>query len=190
MIAGYSHPEAILKANFDAAAATSFLDFVEANGLHSFYWRLDSFHRHAFKGNDHSLPGLKADVQGMALVVEHVAAALGACRSQLDDKFKELWAGNRAVTKLLKDNRFMKIGDGRSIRLEWHAERQAGGPNERVAADLAIAYAIRGGAHRAIACDDPLELERMMLILIRAAVSTFLEVRRPSPDTGRETAAE
>lgn len=115
----------------------------------------------------------------MALVVEHTAAALGARRSQLDDKFKELWATNRPVMKLLKDNRFMKIGDGRLNDLDWHEERQAGGSHERVAADLAIAYAIRGGAHRAIAGDDPLNLERMMLILIRAAVSTFVEVKPP-----------
>ena len=109
----------------------------------------------------------------MAVVLEHIASALGATRPQLRDKFKELWISNAAVTKGLKDNAVMKVGNGTAIDLDWFEARQALGAVEQTCADLAISYAIRGGAHRVIAEENPMKLERMMLILLRAAVKTF-----------------
>jgi hypothetical protein len=168
-----SRPDALVQAPFTGELIDRFLDFIEENNLHSLYWRMESIHRHAFEGNDHSLEGLKADVQGMAVVLEHIALALGATKQQLRDKFKELWASDTAVMKGLKNNNQMKVGNGTGIDMAWHEARQGQGRVREICADLAISYAIRGGAHRVIDEDNPLTLERMSLILLRAAVSTF-----------------
>lgn len=177
VLVSYRSPGALLKADFTDALVDRFLDFIEEQNLHGFYWRLESFHRHSFKGNDYSLEGLKGDVQGMAVVIEHIASALGARKEQLRDKFKELWANDPAVLKLLKNNAVMKVGNSRDIDLAWFEERVALGLPEETAADLAITYAIRGGAHRVIEEVDPLKLERMMLIMLRAALKTFAAAR-------------
>lgn len=173
ILASMGRPDGIVKASFSTDLVERFLDFVEANNLHSLYWHLESINRHAFKGNDYSLEGLKADVQGMALVVEHIASALGATRQQLRDKFKELWASDKAVLAGLKDNKLMKVGNGAGIDMAWHAAQQGQGRIREICADLAISYAIRGGAHRMIKENNPLALERMSLILLRAAMRTF-----------------
>jgi hypothetical protein len=187
VLTSYSRDSAQLHADFDDALVDRFLDFIEANGLHGFYWRFESFNRHSFKGNDHSIEGLKGDVQGMALVIEHIASALGAKCQQLNAKFKELWLGDTAVAKLLKNNAVTKVGNGKGIDLDWFEARNALGGPEQIAADLAIAYAIRGGAHRVIEEADPLKLERMMLILLRAAVRTFA-VAAPAPSASTSSA--
>jgi hypothetical protein len=124
----------------------------------------------------------------MAVIIEHIASALGAKKEQLRDKFKELWKADPAVLKLLKDNAAMKVGDGKGIDLDWFDARNLLDVPEQTAADLAIAYAIRGGAHRTIDENNPLKLERMMLILLRAAVRTFGAVD-PVPPTMPATTA-
>jgi len=118
VLQSYNGERSHLKANFSDDLIERFLDFIEALGLHGFYWRLESFNRHAFKGNEYSLEGLKGDLQGMALIVEHLVSALGAQRTQLNQKFKQLWANDAAVLKLLNDNAVMKIGNGKTIDLE------------------------------------------------------------------------
>jgi hypothetical protein len=173
ILVSYRSSTALLQADFSDGLVDRFLTFIEAHELHGFHWRLESFNRHSFKGNDYSLEGLKGDVQGMAVVLEHIATALGAKKEQLRDKFKELWAGDQDVLKLLKTNAVMKVGNGKDIDLDWFETRNILGPPEQTAADLAITYAIRGGAHRVIAETNPLKLERMMLIMLRAAVKTF-----------------
>jgi len=173
ILVSMSRPDTRVQAPFTGELIDRFLDFIEANNLHSLYWLMESIHRHAFEGNDHSLEGLKADVQGMAVALEHIALALGATRQQLRDKFKELWAGDAAVLKGLKDNNLMKVGNGTGIDMAWYDAKQGQGRVREICADLAISYAIRGGAHRIIDEDNPLSLERMSLILLRAAVRTF-----------------
>ena len=180
ILTGFRSEGASLKAEFSDGLVDRFLSHIEANGLQGFYWRLESFHRHAFKGNDHSLEGLKGDVQGMGVVIEHIASSLGSSRQQLRDKFKELWSDEPEVLRLLKSNKVMKIGQGQGIDLEWFDERNAQGGEIATAADLAIIYAIRGGAHRVLAETNPLKLERMMLIMMRGIVKTFdAATRRP-----------
>ena len=173
ILVSMSRPDAKVQAPLTGELIDRFLDFIEVNDLHSLYWRMESIHRHAFEGNDHSLEGLKADVQGMGVVLEHIALALGATKQQLRDKFKELWAADAAVLKGLKDNNVMKVGNGTGIDMAWHDAQQGKGAAREICADLAISYAIRGGAHRVIDEDNPLALERMSLILLRAAVRTF-----------------
>lgn len=173
VLVSMGQPDARVRAAVTPALVGRFLDFVEANDLHSLYWRMDALHRHSFEGNDHSLEGLKAEVQGLAVVVEHLASALGATKPQLRDKFKELWASDATVLKGLKDNAVMKVGNGTGIDMAWHEAQHDAGGARPVCADLAIAYAIRGGAHRIIDEDNPLVLEKMSLVLLRAALLTF-----------------
>src|SRR3546814_8132655 len=59
----------------------------------------------------------------MGVVLEHIASALGATRQQLNEKFKELWASDSAVLKLLKSNVVMKVGQGKTIDLDWFEAR-------------------------------------------------------------------
>jgi hypothetical protein len=47
-----------------------------------------------------------------------------------------------------------------------------------IAADLVMAHGIRGGIHTILPEDDQFELEALFLTLMRAAVLTFVEVRR------------
>jgi len=173
ILTSYRRDSSVLCADFSDELVDRFLDHVEAHELQGFYWRLESFNRHAFKGNNRSLEGLKGDVQGIAVVIEHIVSSLGSDRTQLRDKFKELWASNPSILKLLKSNKVMKVGQGKDIDLGWFEERDAQGGDIATAADLAILYAIRGGAHRVIAETDPLKLERMMLIMLRGIVKTF-----------------
>lgn len=173
VLESYNGERSRLQAEFSGDLIERFLDFIDAQGLHGFYWRFESFNRHAFKGNEYSIEALKGDVQGMALVVEHLASALGAKRTQLNQKFKELWISDPPVLKLLNDNAVMKIGNGKTIDLDWFEARNGLSLPEQTAADLAITYSIRGGAHRVIEETNPMKLERMMLILLRAAVKTF-----------------
>lgn len=179
MLAGFNHPTAILRANFSEELIERFLDFIEQNALHSLYWRLESSSRHSFEGNNRSLEGQKSDVQGLGVVVEHIAAALGATQGQLNGKFKHLWKGDNAVARKLKDPIASKTPHRNDIDLAWWETRCALGADDETAADLTIAYAIRGGAHRVIQEDDPIKLERMLLILLRAAVRTFDVATRP-----------
>lgn len=173
ILASYNGQRSRLQADFPDDLIERFLEFIDAQSLHGFYWRLESFTRHAFKGNEYSTEALKGDVQGMALVVEHIATALGAAPDHLMKKFKLLWAGDSPVKKLLKDPKAIKVGDGKTIDLEWFEACNILSLPEQTAADLAITYAIRGGAHRVIEETNPMKLERMMLILLRAAVKTF-----------------
>ena len=173
LLLGYRRPTAVLQATFSEELVDRFLDFIERRELHGFYWRLESARRHSFKGNDYALEGLKGDVQGMSVVLEHIASELGARRQQLYDKFKVLWAGDPAVLRLLKNNLVKKAGQGMTIDLDWFEAWNKRSLPEQTAADLSICYAIRGGAHRTIEESNPLRLELMILIMLRAAVKTF-----------------
>lgn len=187
VLVGFRREKSLLKAEFSDELVDKFLDFIETNNLHGFYWRLESFHRHAFKGNDFSREGLKGDVQGMGVVLEHIVSTLGGSRTQLNEKFKELWANDPDVIKLLKNNEVMKIGQGKTIDLDWFEARNSLSLPEQTAADLAICYAIRGGAHRVIEESNPLKLEHMMLIMLRAAVKTFDAVMKAKASKGNDT---
>lgn len=169
----YNRSDSILRASFDEKLVDAFLDFIDSQGLQGFYWRLESFNHHAFRGNEHSVEGLKGDVQGMAVVLEHIAGALGAKRPQLYDKFKELVAGHLTILKRLKSDEVARNARAGTIDLGWFDGQQGKGEVNEICADLAISYAIRGGAHRIIQEDDSLKLERMMLILLRTSLRIF-----------------
>lgn len=163
----------------------AFVEFLAENGLEAFFWRLKSFEDHALRGNEFALEGMRSDIQGMALAVEHVAAMLGAKEEQLDSKFKELWQ-DADVLGVLKRNDVAQLGRQKRLLEDWPTLKakidalrtEKGG---KIAADLVMAYRIRGGVHVTLPEDDQLELEALFVGLMRAAFHTFIEVQGSTP---------
>jgi hypothetical protein len=163
---------------------SGFVDFIEREGLESFFWRLQSFERHCFNGNSFALGGMHSDLQGMAVAVEHIAVALGGTRSQLHEKFKKLWTDEASVSELLKDNRWgqfarvtVKSDPWSLVKPEIERLRATSQFGE-IAADLIVASRIRLGAHNPVEEDDPFELEQLFLCLMRAAVTSYAHLSR------------
>jgi hypothetical protein len=164
----------------DDSSIDAFVDFLAQNGLEAFFWRLKSFEDHAFRGNEFALEGMKSDLQGMALAVEHVALALGATETQLYEKFKQLWCDPDVLTLLKRGDVSILARQARLLH-DWPAlkakiealRNEKGG---KVAADLVMAHRIRGGVHTMLPEDDQFELESLFVTLMRAAVLTFVEV--------------
>jgi hypothetical protein len=161
----------------------AFVEFLAQEGLEAFFWRLRSFEDHALRGNENALEGMRSDIQGMSVAVEHIAGALGASETQLYKKFKQLWRDpdvlailNRGtVSPLARQERLAR--DWPALKSKIEALRlEKGG---RIAADLVMAHRIRGGVHAMLPEDDHFELEAMFVSLMRAALYTFIEVRRP-----------
>ena len=91
----------------------SFVDFLGDNRLEAFFWRLRSFEAHAFALTDFALEGMKADLQGLAICVEHITSALGGSGDQLYGKFKSIWQ-DESVKAILKREMTSRA---------WHAKR-------------------------------------------------------------------
>jgi len=160
----------------------SFVDFLSTNGLEAFFWRLQSFEKHAFGSSEYAVEGMKADLQGLALCVEHMASALGATDVQLYDKFKRLWK-DPAVLSILKRGDVAPLARQARLSNDWPAlkakiDALRSEPGGGVAADLVLAHRIRGGVHHLLPEDDQFELEFQFVTLMRAAALTFAEVQR------------
>lgn len=171
-------------AGLTAADVDAFVKFLGDNGLEGFFWRLRSFEHHALHGNEFALEGMRSDLQGMAISVEHVATALGGTAQQLYEKFKQLWQ-DPDVLALLRRNDVARLARQASLRQEWPSLKaridelrgeKAGG----IVADLVMTHRIRGGVHDPLEEDDHFELEALFVTLMRAAVLTFAHVQRPS----------
>ncbi len=187
LIISFSRPDAILKAGFTREQANAFLDFVEGHDLYEFYWRWRSLNERAFSGDSRHLAGLKSDIQGMALSVEHLVHAMLVGnvqfpKTQLYEKFKQIWPVATPVGKLLKADEYRKISQLHSaIDLDWFNTKQGGPLPAQIASDLAICQAIRGNAHHQISEQNQLKLERMSLILLRGVMYAFLEAKSRWP---------
>jgi hypothetical protein len=163
----------------------AFVEFLASEGLEAFFWRLKSFEDHAFRGNEFALEGMRSDLQGMALAVEHVAVALGATETQLYEKFKQLWR-DPDVLSILKRGTVAPLARQERLAHDWPALKskidalrsEKGG---RIAADLVMAHRIRGGVHTILPEDDQFALEALLVALMRAAIHTFIEVRQGTP---------
>jgi len=179
ILMGFSRPGAILTADFEEDEINAFLDLVEERDLLDFYWRWKSLNERAFSGDLNHMAGLRSDLQGMALSVEHLVDVMleGIVKHpkrQLYDKFKQLWPRDTDVGKLLKSQEY----DGRAraermIDLAWHEEKQDGELAERMAGDLAICHAIRGSAHYSLSENNQLLVEKMSIILLRGVMEAF-----------------
>lgn len=188
LIGSFSRPDALLKADFSKEQANAFLDFVEDNDLFEFYWRWKSLNERAFSGDHRHLAGMKSDLQGMALSVEHIVHALlkpnvAHPKPQLFDKFKQIWPAATPVGKLLKSNEYRDISQKPlEIDLDWFNSKQNEPIEVQIASDLAICHAIRGNAHHQISEQNQLQLERMSLILLRGVMRAFVTVSDRWPD--------
>jgi hypothetical protein len=159
-----------------------FVDFLSSNGLEAFFWRLRSFEEHAFGGSEYAVSAMKADLQGLAICVEHLTAALGATDGQLYENFKTLWK-DPAVLSILRRNDVASLARQERLAADWPTLKtridalrgEAGGS---VAADLVLAHRIRGGVHHVLPEDDQFELEFQFVTVMRAAALTFAEVHR------------
>jgi len=151
-------------------------------------WR--SFNERAFSGDSRHLAGLKSDLQGMALSVEHLVQAMLVGnvqfpKTQLYEKLKQIWPVSTQVGKLLKTDEYRKISQLHSvIDLDWFNTKQGGSLPAQIASDLAICQAIRGNAHHQISEPNQLKLERMSLILLRGVMHAFLEAKSRWPIAG------
>jgi hypothetical protein len=178
------------------AEVTAFVDFLAQEGLEAFFWRLSSFENHALRGNEFAIEGMKSDIAGMAVSVEHIATALGATALQLNKKFKQLWR-DPTVLRLLKRDDVAALARKPSLLNDWAALKAAfdklrAEPGGKVAAELAMAYRVRGGVHQALPENDHFELESLFTGLMCAALLTFVEVNgkaTPSPLSSTSVAA-
>jgi hypothetical protein len=166
--------------SFAGSNIEAFLDLVEAQDLHTMYWRVKRMNEHAFSESQYALPGMRSEVQGLALVLEHITLALGADRrkTQLYEKLKQLWASDKEVLWLLKSASFTRVArsSDSTLDLQWWEAQQVLSEAHSTASDLAIAHAIRGTAHSGLGEENPFELEKMYLILLRSALATFAHI--------------
>lgn len=161
---------------------TAFVDFLAKEGQEAFFWRLRSFEEHALRGNEFAIEGMKSDVQGLSVVVEHIAAALGGTGTQLFQKFRQLWKDPQ-VLSLLDRKDVSDLRKQFTLPTNWAAQKAAfqalrAEPGGEIVADLVAAHRIRASVHEALPEDDHFELESFFVGLMRAALLTFLQVRR------------
>ena len=129
---------------------------------------------------------MRGDVQGMAVVVEHVMRALGGKEDQLYDIFKELWRTNSKVfSQLKKNDRLARQGHQQwQVHMrEINCLRQSNSAAERIVADLVLAHRLRGAVHTELPEDDQEVLEDHFFALMRAAARTFAHVRALTAQT-------
>jgi hypothetical protein len=133
------------------------------------------------------LAGLKSDLQGMALSVEHIVHALLEGNVQhhkptLYEKFKQIWPAETPVGNLLKSDEYRRVSQKQQVvELDWFNSKQNDPISVQIASDLAICSAIRGNAHHQVSEQSQLRLERMSLILLRGVMRAFVEANRRWP---------
>jgi hypothetical protein len=175
---------AVKASSVTQADIEAFVECLASEGLEAFFWRLRSFEDHALRGNEFAIEGMKSDIQGMAVVVEHTATALGSNKDQLYEQFKQLW-WKPDVLAILKRGDVSPLARQSRLADDWPAlkakiDTLRTEPGE-IAADLVMAHRIRGGVHTHLPEDDHLELEALFTGLMRAALLTFVEVRPRKP---------
>ena len=176
--ASLSTADSTLVSEADIAA---FVDFLAKEGQEAFFWRLRSFEEHALRGNEFAIEGMKSDLQGLSVVVEHIVAALGGTETQLFQKFRQLWKDPQ-VLLLLDRKDVTDLRKQFTLPTNWAAQKAAfqalrAEPGGEVVADLVAAHRIRASVHEALPEDDHFELESFFVGLMRAALLTFLQVR-------------
>jgi hypothetical protein len=159
----------------------SFGEFVQQEHQDAIFLRLESLERHAFDDVNAPLAGISSDVQGMAVAVEHAVRAMGGSKDQLYQMFKELWT-EPEVVKLLK--RSKTLAEQGRLPSEWPAVKaeiehlRASGLAGAVVADLVMAHRLRGAVHHQLPEQDQFEMEKLFVVLLRAAAMTHAHVQR------------
>ncbi len=160
-----------------------FVRHLESAGLEAFFWRVRSFEEHAFRGIGSRLTGLRSDLQGLAVSVEHLTQSLGATRHQLYANLKQLWRRNAIVSAALDSGSVRRLVTTSPMLENWPTlsasiEALRTNAEGEVVADLVWAARLRGAVHYPIPLRDQFELERLFVTLLRAAATTFAEARR------------
>ncbi|MEJ0024939.1 MAG: hypothetical protein WDN01_02830 [Rhizomicrobium sp.] len=165
-------------------ALDAFVTFLADKGQEAFFWRLSSFEKHVFSSEQFAREGMKSDLQGMALAVEHIAVALGGTKTQLYEKFKQLWRDADVLALLDRDD-VSRLARQARLAEDWPAlkakiDALRTQPGGREVADLVMAHRVRGGVHTILPEDDVQALEDLFMTLMRAALLTFAEMRCPT----------
>jgi hypothetical protein len=182
ILKSFGRQDALLRADFSSGQVNKFLDFVEDENLFEFYWRWKSLNERAFSGDANLLAGLRSDLQGMALSVEHIVGALLRPRKHpkptLFEKFKQVWPKHTQIGKLLHLDPSYRMTAHKTgeVDLGWFDQRQGQGLQIEVASDVVICSAVRGNAHFSLAGIGQLQLERLSVILIRGVMRAFIEI--------------
>lgn len=181
------HPDANIT-GLGEAEIDAFVEFVDKEGLHAFFWRVRSFEDHVNLGNNFALEGMRSDLQGMAVVVEHVARALAGEQAkgeiQLYKVFHNLWKGSEVAdilgkaAKLTKPPKKYGPTDWSKLKADLEDLAQSS-PAAKIASYLVMAHRVRGAVHYKFQEENQFELERLFVELMLAAVLTFSHVRGP-----------
>ena len=163
----------------------AFSDFLEIEYQDAIFLRLESFERHAFGEVGAPINGMKSDIQGMAVAVEHAVRSMGGTKPQLFQMFCQLWT-DPDVSKLL--TRHKTLAEKKRKPSEWTSEwtsikakiesLRSDGPEEAVAADLIMAHRLRGAVHYVLPEEDQFELEKLFVCLLRAVAMTHAHTKR------------
>lgn len=146
--------------------------FLRENYQDAIFHRLRSFERHAFEYGHARIAGMQSDLQGMSVAVEQVVRALGGQGNQLSKMFRNLWDGTEVGRILRKQKTLLERGlPLEDLLKEIDALRETGGRHE-VAADLILAARVRGAVHHALDIENQLELESLLVRVLRAAALT------------------
>ena len=157
----------------------AFAEFIESEYLDTIFLRLESFEHHAFEEVGAPLNGMKSDIQGMAVAVEHAVRSMGGDGTQLFKMFRQLWTDDPAVTKLLKCHKTLAEQNSPVwciLKAKIESIR-SDGPVAAIAADLIMAHRLRASVHIELPEEDQFELEKLFVVLLRAVAMTHAHVK-------------
>ncbi|OWU67021.1 hypothetical protein ATO2_16445 [Roseovarius sp. 22II1-1F6A] len=146
--------------------------FLRENFQDAIFHRLQSFEKHAFEYGHARIAGMQSDLQGMSVAVEQVVRALGGQGTQLSKMFRDLWDGTEVGRILKKQKTLLERGLPLEDLLEEIDALRANRGEHEKAADLILATRVRGSVHHAIRIENQLELEKLLVRVLRAAALT------------------
>jgi len=153
-----------------------FGEFLQTSHQDAVFHRLRSFESHAFEYGHARLAGMHSDLQGMSVAVEQAVRAMGGQGTQLAHMFRELW-NETDVGRILRKNKTL-LEQGKppeDLMDDIDALRENGGAGE-TAADLILAARIREAVHHTLQFSNQLELEKLLVRVLRAAALTHAQL--------------
>lgn len=101
---------------------------------------------------------------------------MGGQGTQLSKMFRDLWNTTEVGRILKKQKTLLERGQPLgSLLNEVNALRELGGESEK-AADIILATRVRGAVHHALEIENQLELEKLLLRVLRAAALTHAQL--------------
>lgn len=119
---------------------------------------------------------MQSDLQGMSVAVEQVIRSLGGQGTQLSRMLRDLWDGTEVGRLLTKHKTLLERGlPLENLLEEIDALRDIGAESE-IAADLILATRVRGAVHHTLRIENQLELEKLLVRVLRAAALTHAQL--------------